>query len=384
MEVKMSEPSLAPIQTWLAEPMNHDVSEAIRRLQRAPDVQQIAVMPDVHLAADVCIGVVVATTHLIYPQAVGGDIGCGMLAVGFNVEATALKDPGIAGRILARLGRAVPARRRNRRDAIATPSEVTNATLSHPSLEAIRRNQGLIEFATLGSGNHFIELQSDDEDGRLWLMVHSGSRGIGPAIRDCHMEHAENVAGGLRVLDATSHRGANYLTDVAWARSFADASRRAMAEQVGTAVESVLGARLCWETIITTDHNHVALERHGGRELWVHRKGAMPAGLGQAGALPGSMGSFSFHVEGRGHEAALSSSAHGAGRALSRNAARAKVTDREFRRQMEGVWYDYRISDKLRDEAPAAYKDIKAVLRAQRDLVKVVRVLRPVLNYKGA
>jgi len=378
----MSESSLAPIRTWLAEPMNHDVSEAIQRLRRAPDVEQIAVMPDVHLAADVCVGVVVATSHLIYPQAVGGDIGCGMLAVGFDVEATAIQDPGIAGRVLAGLGRAVPARRRNRRDALAAPSDVTSATLSHPSLEARRRNEELIEFATLGSGNHFIELQSD-EDGRLWLMVHSGSRGIGPAIRDHHLAEGEPVGGGLTALDATSSQGARYLADADWARRFADASRRAMAEQVGTVVEAVIDARLCWETVITTDHNHVSLERHGSGEFWVHRKGAMPAALGQGGVLPGSMGSSSFHVEGRGHEAALCSSAHGAGRALSRAAARAKVTDREFRRQMQGVWYDYRLSDKLRDEAPAAYKDIKAVLRAQRDLVKVTRVLRPVLNYKG-
>jgi tRNA-splicing ligase RtcB (3'-phosphate/5'-hydroxy nucleic acid ligase) len=379
----MSDPSLAPMCTWLAEPMNHDVSEAIERLRRAPDVQQMAVMPDVHLAEDVCVGLVVATSHLIYPQAVGGDIGCGMLAVGFDVDATALKDPGVAGGVLAGLGRAVPARRRNRREAIATPLELANATLSHPSLEAIRRKEGLIEFATLGSGNHFIELQRD-EDGRLWLMVHSGSRGIGPAIRDYHTERAESVGGGLRALDATGQHGTEYLADAAWARSFADASRKAMAAQVGAVVESVLGARLCWETIITTDHNHVALERHGGRELWVHRKGSMPAGLGQAGVLPGSMGNASFHVEGRGHEPALCSSAHGAGRALSRAAARARVTDRDFRRQMKGVWYDYRLSDKLRDEAPAAYKDIKAVLRAQRDLVKVTRALRPVLIYKGA
>ena len=109
----------------------------------------------------------------------------------------------------------------------------------------------------------------------------------------------------------------------------------------------------------------------------------MPAAHAQAGVLPGSMGDSSFHVEGRGHEGALCSSAHGAGRALSRTAARAHVTVRELRRQMNGVWYDYRLSDRLRDEAPAAYKDIKAVLRAQRDLVKVTRVLRPVLNYKG-
>ena len=379
----MSERSFAPIRTWLAGPMSQDVSEAIDRLRCAPDIEQIAVMPDVHLAADVSIGVVVATSRLIYPQAVGGDIGCGMLAVGFDLEATALQDPGIAGRILAGLGRAVPARRRNRREAITPPSDVTTATLSHPSLEAMRRNEGLIEFATLGSGNHFIELQSDD-DGRLWLMVHSGFRGLGPAIRDHHVGRGEDVGGGFRALDAASDQGSKYLDDAAWARRFADASRRAMAVEVGTVLEDTLGARLCWETLITTDHNHVSLERHGGRELWVHRKGAMPAGLGQAGVLPGSMGSASFHVEGRGHEAALCSSAHGAGRALSRTAARAKVTEREFRRQMQGVWYDFRLSEKLRDEAPAAYKDIKAVLRAQRDLVKVTRVLRPLLNYKGA
>jgi tRNA-splicing ligase RtcB len=379
----MSEPSLAPIRTWLAAPMNHDVSEVIERLRRAPDVRQIAVMPDVHLATDVCIGVVVATSRLIYPQAVGGDIGCGMLAVGFDVEATALADPRIAGRVLAGLGRAVPARRRNRRAAITPLSDVATATLSHPGLEAMRRNEGLTEFATLGSGNHFIELQSD-EDGRLWLMVHSGSRGIGPAIRDHHLGRSEDIGGGFRALDATSDQGAKYLGDAAWARRFADASRRAMAVEVGAVVETTLGSRLCWETAITTDHNHVSLERHGEREFWVHRKGAMPARLGQAGVVPGSMGSPSFHVEGRGHEAALCSSAHGAGRALSRTAARAKVTEREFLRQMEGVWFDFRLSEKLRDEAPAAYKDIKAVLRAQRDLVRVTRVLRPLLNYKGA
>jgi len=279
--------------------MKHDVSEAIERLRRAPDVQQIAVMPDVHLATDVCIGVVVATSRLIYPQAVGGDIGCGMLAVGFDVEATALNDPGVAGRVLAGLGRAVPARRRSRRAAITPPPDHELTTLSHESLKAMRRNEGVIEFATLGSGNHFIELQSD-EDGRLWLMVHSGSRGMGPAIRDHHLGHGEDVGDGLRALDATSDQGARYLSDAAWARRFADASRRAMAIEVGTVMETALRARLCWDTVITTDHNHLSHERHGERELWVHRKGAMPARLGEAGVLPGSMGSLSFHVEGRG------------------------------------------------------------------------------------
>ena len=131
----MTELSLAPLRTWLAGPMDHDVSEAIDRLRHAPDVQQVAVMPDVHLAADVCIGVVVATSHLIYPQAVGGDIGCGMLAVALDAESAALDNPAIAGRVLAAIGRAVPARRRNRRSALAQPADVASMSLSQASLE---------------------------------------------------------------------------------------------------------------------------------------------------------------------------------------------------------------------------------------------------------
>jgi tRNA-splicing ligase RtcB len=251
----------------------------------------------------------------------------------------------------------VPARRRNRRDLIPVP-------------EGIRASpDAALEFATLGSGNHFLEMQAD-EDGRLWLMIHSGSRGLGQAVRNRYPAGA---------LDANSDAGREYLLDAENARRYADASRRAMAEQAGR----VLGARLCWETLITTDHNHVAREHHGGRELWVHRKGAMPAGLGQSGVLPGSMGTLSFHVEGRGCEAALCSSAHGAGRKLSRTEARSRISERDLRREMEGIWYDSRLARELRDEAPSAYKDIRAVLRAQSELVKVTRTLRPVLNLQG-
>jgi tRNA-splicing ligase RtcB len=362
--------------------MGHEISEALDRLRRAPDVQQIAVMPDVHLSADVCIGVVVATSHLIYPQAVGGDIGCGMLAVALDVDSTALDAPKVAGQVLAALGQAVPARRRNRRMLIPQPERVANDALSHPILDSIRRKDGSTEFATLGSGNHFIEVQAD-EDARLWLMVHSGSRALGQAIRDHHLSRAEPVDNRLRAIDAHSGAGSDYLNDAGCARRFADASRRAIAQEVGKALATTLGAHLCWETVVTTDHNHLSLEHHFGRDLWVHRKGAMSARLGERGVLPGSMGSLSFHIEGRGHEEALCSSAHGAGRALSRTAARREVTERALRRQMEGIWYDSRKIAALRDEAPSAYKDIRAVLRAQKDMVKVIRTLRPVLNYKG-
>ena len=378
----MSEVLIAPVRTWLAAPMDRDVEEAIERLSRAPDVQQIAVMPDVHLGSDVCIGIAMATAHLIYPQAVGGDIGCGMLAVRLDAEATPFKNPKLAGAVLAELGRAVPARRRNRRATLPLPDDLAEERLSHPGLESFRRNEGALEFGTLGSGNHFIEIQAD-EDNRVWLMVHSGSRGLGQAMRDHHLARATNMGGRYLVMDARSAEGCEYLHDASYARRFAEASRIAMAGEVGDVLARTLQARIEWNTLVATDHNHVTLEHHGGRALWVHRKGAMPAGVGQRGVLPGSMGTLSFHVEGRGCEEALCSSAHGAGRALSRSAARGKISERELRRQMEGIWYDYRLTNQLRDEAPSAYKDIRAVLRAQRDLVKVVRTLRPVLNYKG-
>jgi tRNA-splicing ligase RtcB (3'-phosphate/5'-hydroxy nucleic acid ligase) len=158
---------------------------------------------------------------------------------------------------------------------------------------------------------------------------------------------------------------------------------RQIAMNIGAVVADTLSATLQWDFAIMSDHNHVESELHGGRTLWVHRKGAMSAADEQWGALPGSMGAASFHVQGRGCIEALRSSAHGAGRLMSRTAARRAVTARELQQQMSGIWYDYRHADQLRDEAPSAYKDIRAVARAQRDLVKIVRVLRPVLNYKG-
>lgn len=262
------------------------------------------------------------------------------------------------------------------------PDALSQAQLSDASLQGLWRSVGAIEFATLGSGNHFIELQAD-EDACLWLMVHSGSRALGPAIRDHHLAGAEPVGGGLKVLDTGLDSGAAYLNDAAWARRFADANRRQLALLVSEIVFEVTGAGLRWDAAITTDHNHAEHETHRARRLWVHRKGAMPAWPDQAGVLPGSMGSLSYHVTGRGCQAALCSSAHGAGRLLSRADARKSVTNHELRRQMREVWYDFRLIDRLRDEAPSAYKDISAVARAQRELVKVIRVLQPVLNYKG-
>jgi tRNA-splicing ligase RtcB len=379
----MSDTPLPSLHTWLVAPLPGDVSDALGRLRRADDVRHVAVMPDVHLAGDVCIGVAVATGRLIYPQAVGGDIGCGILAVPFDKDADCLADAATAGRVLASLAHRVPARRWNRNACLAAPREVADVALSHPQLDAVWRRHGVQEFGTLGSGNHFSELQRDG-DGRLWLMVHSGSRAMGPAIRDHHLERATISGPGLRALEAASTDGLAYLHDAAWARRYAAANRERVAANIGEVVSAAVGASLQWEHAITTDHNHVEPEVHDGLALWVHRKGAMPAGHDQWGALPGSMGALSFHVQGRGCAAALCSSAHGAGRLFSRTEARRRVSARELQRQMAGIWYDFRLAEQLRDEAPSAYKDVRRVVRAQRDLVRVRRVLRPVLNYKGA
>ena len=378
----MIDPSLPPIKMWLTAPLSHEVAEALGRLQQAPDVQRIAVMPDVHLANDICVGVVLATSRLIYPQAVGGDIGCGMLGVATNSSAEPLRDPKAAGQILAGFAKAIPSRRRNRQVVVAQPQDLDSIELSSARLESLRRSEGAVEFATLGSGNHFLELQADEED-QLWLMIHSGSRALGQAVRDHHLAGAQVTEGRFRALDAESEQGAAYLHDLDWSRRYAAASRRAMAAEAEKVMQHAIGARLLWETSITTDHNHVALEQHGASNFWVHRKGAMVLQAGELGVLPGSMGTLSFHVEGRGCEEALNSSAHGAGRAMSRSEAARKISRAELQRQMKGVWFDWRLADAIRDEALSAYKDIHTVLKEQHDLVKVHRTLRPLLNYKG-
>jgi tRNA-splicing ligase RtcB len=373
---------LAPLFTWLIEPMEAPVVAAIERLRRCDDVESIAVMPDVHLGKEVCVGVVLATRRLLYPAAVGGDIGCGMLALAVDAPAELLEDAGRAAQLLGKLYTAIPGTRRHRSRTIASSLELSALRLSHPALEAVRKAEGSLQLGTLGGGNHFVEFQRDAE-GRLWLMVHSGSRGLGQAIRDHHVSRSVKVSGPLTALDAQTDLGRAYLNDVAVARLYARESRLAMAASAGRLLRELFGAEPFWPTVIHCDHNHVALESHFGQELYVHRKGAMPAAGGLPGVLPGSMGSPSFHVEGRGEPRSLCSCAHGAGRALSRHAARERFSARELARQMKGTWFDYRMSGHLLEEAPRAYKDIEAVVRASRELVRVVRKLHPMLIYKA-
>lgn len=376
-------PTPAIVHCWLADPLPGDVARSIERLVQTEDVRVVAVMPDVHLSGDVCTGTVVAAKSRIYPAAVGTDIGCGMAAVRFVCDAGILADDQSAGRLLAGLYRTIPAIRHPRATLRQRlPEVLLDLSLSAPQLEKLKGRDARVEFATLGRGNHFIEFQAD-EAGQLWLMLHSGSRAMGQAVTNYHLRQANVSNTGLAFLEAETDAGRAYLADLAWAYGYAAESRRAMVEAVCAVMAELFGVAPERDSLVSCNHNHVRLETHFGEEFWVHRKGAISASEGEAGIVPGSMGTASFHVLGRGHAEALRSSSHGAGRVMSRAEAFKSIRADDLRRQMKHVWYDHRLESKLRDEAPAAYKDIHAVMRAQRELTRIVRRLRPILSYKG-
>ncbi len=374
----------AAVHMWLAGPLPAGVESVLARLRRTAGVAQIAVMPDVHLAAEFCVGTVVATERLLFPNAVGGDIGCGMLAMPFDAEADMLADGEMAARVLGNLAEACPARRHHRRTAHALPAELGEQPLSDPRLEEhMRGEECRTQLGTLGAGNHFLELQRDEADGRLWLMIHTGSRHLGQCIHHHFVPKGRRLATGILALEADSAEGRAYYGDVQIARAWARENRLRLALRTGELLERLLHVTPLVGELYDCDHNHLAMERHGGGAVFVHRKGASAAGVGMRGIIPGSMGTHSFHTIGRGEARALHSSSHGAGRALSRAQARERITVSAVRQQLRGVWYDVRLERQLREEAPGAYKQIDAVMRAQEGLASVVRRLRPVLVYKG-
>jgi tRNA-splicing ligase RtcB len=214
-------------------------------------------------------------------------------------------------------------------------------------------------------------------------MIHSGSRAMGQAIAARHL--IGGIQGRMRLLalDATRGPGQSYLSDAEWARRYAAENRLAMLTAVEGLLGRLFGTTADWNSLIHTDHNHVVRYVDAGRSWWVHRKGAQSAGTDEEGVVPGSMGAPSFHTLGRGCAEALASCSHGAGRRLSRSEARRAVSGKAFARQVGRLWYDHRRVARLLDEAPAVYKDVREVIRAQRELIKVVRQLRPLLSYKG-
>ena len=357
---------MSKITSWLCEPMSTAVARRIERIAADEDVVQVAVMPDVHLAGDFCVGTVVATNSRIFPAAIGGDIGCGMAAIRVQGDAN-LIDERSAESLLKMLRRFVPPNRHSR-DTMAdsVPPSLLDHSLSDKRLEKMVHREGRVQLGTLGRGNHFLEFQRDAEGG-LWVMLHTGSRAMGQAINAAHLPNASNDS-GLRYFTDSSECGRRYLNDVSWAMRYATENRMAILRMVEEIFDTMFGVGLDFETLVETDHNHVRREIHDGNPVWVHRKGAQSAADGLAAIIPGSMGTSSYHVVGRGCGPSLCSSSHGAGRRLSRSMARSQTTDKEVRRQLSKVFYDSRMLRAMREESPTAYKDIRRVMKPSGSL----------------
>jgi len=381
----MSKSASGPeVRMWLADPLGEEAARVLERTKRLPDVRRIAVMPDVHAGEDVCVGCVIGTRTLVYPRAVGGDIGCGMTAVALDGDAAALN--AAPRRALECLAHGAPILKHRVDDAAWTEDAPDLDALSADRLTKAARRDGLLELGTLGRGNHFLELQRDAE-GAPWLMVHSGSRAMGREIFT-HHERLAATNGSPRTgrmfgLDAGTQPGEAYLRDAEWAVKYAAASRRRMLACASDLLLAELGLSARWDSLIDTAHNFVRLESHRSEILLVHRKGASPAFTGQLSVIPGSAGTFSVHAEGRGCEHSMCSSGHGAGRVMSRSEARHAISPTQVRRQLDGVCVDERMLARLAEEAPGAYRDLRRVLEAERDLVKSVRKLSPIASHKG-
>ncbi|MEO1062081.1 MAG: RtcB family protein [Actinomycetota bacterium] len=354
----------------------------------------LALMADAHLGLGATVGSVIATEGAIIPAAVGVDIGCGMAAVDTGVRAEQLPDD--LAPLHHSIGRAVPAgvpsRRRSRQGShSSTRAADLPAGLAERAPEQARTKADKVrsQFGTLGSGNHFVELCLDEQD-RVWVVLHSGSRGIGNEIARRHIERAKGLMAryfidlpdpDLAYLVEQTPEFGEYIDAMTWAQDYALGNRDAMLTAIldqlrhhGLPVEP--GDR------VQCHHNYTQREHHHGRDVWVTRKGAIRARVGDRGVIPGSMATGSFIVEGLGSPASYTSASHGAGRRLSRRAAKQELTPDSLVERMDGItWNDD--ARGLLDEHPEAYKDLGEVMANQQDLVRPVHRLRCVLNYKG-
>ncbi len=350
----------------------------------------LALMPDAHLGKGATVGSVIPTLRAVMPAAVGVDIGCGMIAV-----RTEFVVDDLAGRSLTPLRqaieRAVPlsAGGRNQRltaTAAARVAELETVPDVEPGHYLAHWREQL---GSLGSGNHFIEVSRDEHD-RVWLFLHSGSRGVGNKIAQHHTEVARGLMDrywislpdpDLAYLAEGTEEFEAYVRELRWAQTFALLNREEMMDRTVACLGAFLEAEVVEAERINCHHNFTQVERHFGREVWVSRKGAIEARMGQAGLIPGSMGTASYVVSGLGYPPALHSAPHGAGRAYSRSAARRAFSHDQLRAAMVGI--EFRDSEAFLDEIPAAYKDIDQVMADAAKLVEVRHTLRQLVNVKG-
>ena len=392
----------APIKLWTqGVPVEDEAKKQLRNTAMLPFIfRWLAVMPDVHVGKGSTIGSVIPTKGAIIPAAVGVDIGCGMMAAKTTLRASDLPDN--LGPLRTAIEAAVPhGKTFGRRDNGAWYDAPTAVDAAWAQLDAgfaaivakyprLQRTNNRLHLGTLGTGNHFIEVCLDEEDA-VWLMLHSGSRGVGNAIGELFIEQAKadmaHLLGtlpdqNLAYLQEGTQHFDDYCEAVEWAQNFARLNRELMMQAVITATRSVISKP--FEThveAVNCHHNYVSREMHYGEEILVTRKGAVRARAGELGIIPGSMGAKSFIVRGKGNPESFCSCSHGAGRVLSRTAAKKRFTLDDQAQQTAGV--ECRKDIDVIDEIPAAYKSIDAVMAAQADLVDVVHTLKQIVCVKG-
>jgi tRNA-splicing ligase RtcB len=359
----------------------------------------VALMPDAHLGKGATVGSVLPTKGAIIPAAVGVDIGCGMIAVRTPWAAHEVRARGPLAALRGDIERAVPlsagkynkslteSARRRVKELEARADE-----LGHDVLRSVTSTapNWTMQLGSLGSGNHFIEVTVDEQD-RVWLFLHSGSRGVGNKIAQKHIAIAQERARrdaldlpdrDLAWLDEGTPEFDRYIAELRWAQHFALLNREEMMDRVAGCLAVHMRADETPELErINCHHNFSERERHVGADLWVSRKGAIQAKKGQAGLIPGSMGTASYIVSGLGNPLALESAPHGAGRMFSRTRARKTFTRAQLEESMKGI--EWRHSDAFLDEIPGAYKPVNVVMRDAKDLVEVRHTLRQLVNVKG-
>ena len=394
-----------PIKMWTqGVPVEDEARQQLINTAKMPFIfRHLAVMPDVHLGKGSTIGSVIPTQGAIIPAAVGVDIGCGMMAACTTLVANDLPDN--LHELRCAIERAVPHGRtvsrgspRDKGSWDTPPATVDtmwgelltgfkHITDKHPRLKNTNNHKHL---GTLGTGNHFIEVCLDEAD-RVWFMLHSGSRGVGNAIGTHFIELAQkdmqqHIANlphrDLAYFEEGSQHFDDYVEAVGWAQDFARRNRVVMMQNVIAAARSVIAKPFDVSLeAVNCHHNYVQRETHFGAEVFVTRKGAVSAQKGELGIIPGSMGAKSFIVRGLGNEDAFCSCSHGAGRAMSRTQAKKRFTVEDQERATAHV--ECRKDAEVIDEIPMAYKDIDAVMHAQRELVEVLHTLRQVVCVKG-
>lgn len=386
-----------PIRMW-ADPasVEEGALQQLRNVATLPWIKGLAVMPDVHYGKGATVGSVIAMQGAVCPAAVGVDIGCGMSAVKTSLTANDL--PGDSSRLRTKIEQAIPVGRGMHDDPVDPGRMHGFPTAGWDDFwarfdgvaEAVKFRQGRAtkQMGSLGSGNHMIEVCLDD-DGAVWLMLHSGSRNIGKELAEHHIGIAQKlphnqglVDRDLAVFVSDTPQMADYRNDLYWAQEYAKYNRAIMMGLLKDVIRKEFKkARVTFDQEISCHHNYVAEERYEGADLLVTRKGAIRAGSGEYGIIPGSMGTSSYIVKGLGNAKAFNSASHGAGRRMSRGAAKRRFTTQDLADQTRGV--ECRKDSGVLDEIPAAYKPIEQVMEQQRDLVEVVARIKQVVCVKG-